>query len=95
MPPNRLSALFYVALAAGYGSGAYHASPDFGRYVERLIEFLDDHQADVYFEERVTDIAVFDGKISGVATDTGKVFTAKNYICNMDPLAAAKLIGLH
>jgi len=93
LPPDKLSALFYVGLLGGYGTGAYAPTGGFSAYVGRLTKFLTDRGADLYFEEPVTEIATHDKKISGVSTATGKTFTAKNYICGMDPQAAAQLIG--
>jgi len=93
LPPNKLSALFYVGLLGGYETGAYAPTRHFSYYVSRLTKFLADQGSDLYFEEQVTEINTHDGKISRVSTATGKVFTAKNYICGMDPQAAAQLIG--
>ena len=93
LPPNKLSALFFVGLLGGYGTGAYAPARHFSYFVDRLTKFLTDHGSDLYFEELVTEIATHDRKISGVSTATGKVFSAKNYICGMDPQAAAQLIG--
>jgi phytoene dehydrogenase-like protein len=93
LPPNKLSALFFVGLLGGYGTGAYAPARHFSYFVDRLTKFLTDHGSDLYFEELVTGIATHDRKISGVSTATGKVFSAKNYICGMDPQAAAQLIG--
>jgi all-trans-retinol 13,14-reductase len=93
LPPNKLSALFYVGLLGGYGTGAYAPTRSFSYYVSRLTKFLTDQGSDLYFEEQVTEIATHDREISGVSTATGKIFTAKNYICGMDPQAAAQLIG--
>jgi all-trans-retinol 13,14-reductase len=93
LPPNKLSVIFYTSLLGGYGTGAYAPTRHFSYYVNRLTKFLTDQGSDLYFEEQVTGITTHDGKISGVSTATGKVFTAKNYICGMDPQAAAQLIG--
>ena len=93
LPPNAVSLLFYVGLVGGYGDGAYHARPNFGHYVRRLGKFLVDHQADLYFEEPVVSIDIRTGQVAHVTTASGKVFTAKQYLCGMDPQAAAGMIG--
>ena len=93
LPPNKLSVLFYVGLLGGYGTGAYAPTLGFSYYINRLTRFLTDQGSDLYFEEQVTKITTHDRKISGVSTTTGKTFAATNYICGMDPQAAAKLIG--
>jgi all-trans-retinol 13,14-reductase len=93
LPPDKLSVLFYVGLLGGYGTGAYAPTRGFSCYINRLTRFLTDQGSDLYFEEQVTEITTQGRKISGVSTATGKTFTAKNYICGMDPQAAAELIG--
>jgi phytoene dehydrogenase-like protein len=93
LPPDKLSLLFFVGVLGGYGSGAYSPTKHFKYYIERLAQFVTDHGGDLYFEERVTGIAMKDGSISGVSTESGKSFTARNYICGMDPQKSAALIG--
>lgn len=93
LPPNRLSCLFFIGLLGGYGTGAYSPTKFFRYYVHRLVRFVEDFGGDVYVEEAVKEIRVSGREITGVTTVTGKMFTAENYICNMDPQAAAALIG--
>ncbi|MGI9288921.1 MAG: phytoene desaturase family protein, partial [Pseudomonadales bacterium] len=93
LPPDKLSVLFYIGLLGGYGTGAYSPTKHFKYYIERLVAFVTDHNGDVYFEECVTGFCTAAGQISGVTTASGKTFTAKRYICGMDPQAAAGLIG--
>ncbi len=93
LPPDKLSLLFYVGLLGGYGTGAYSPTKHFKYYIQRLTRFVTDHDGDLYFEERVTEISTNNGSISGVTTASGKTFTAKNYICGMDPQKSAELIG--
>ena len=92
LPPNKLSILFFLGVLGGYGTGAYSPTKQFKYYMERLVQFITDHRGDIYFEELVTAIATTNGSISGVTTASGKTFTAKNYICGMDPQKAAELI---
>jgi phytoene dehydrogenase-like protein len=93
LPPDKLSLLFYVGLLGGYGTGAYSPTKHFKYYIQRLARFVTDHDGDLYFEERVTEISTNNGSISGVTTASGKNFSAKNYICGMDPQKSAELIG--
>ena len=93
LPPDKLSLLFYVGVLGGYGSGAYSPSKHFKYYIERLARFITDHGGDLYFEERVSAISANNGSICGVTTESGKTFTAKNYISGMDPQKSAELIG--
>lgn len=93
LPPDKLSMLFYLGVLGGYGTGAYAPTRHFKYYMKRLTKFIADHEGDIYFEEFVTGISTKNGAISGVTTASGKRFTAKNYICGMDPQKAAELIG--
>lgn len=93
LPPDKLSLLFFVGVLGGYGTGAYSPTKHFKYYIQRLAKFVTDHGGDLYFEERVTAISTNHGSISGVTTASGKTFTARNYICGMDPQKSAELIG--
>lgn len=93
-PPNELSMLGYVGLFGGYNTGAYYPTKHYKYYIERIAKFIQDNNGEIFYEESVNSIEEQNGKITGVTTVSGKKFTAKNYICNMDPQAAAKLIGL-
>ena len=93
LPPNELSVLYFISLLGGYGSGAYYPTRHFKYYMRRLVSFVEEHDGAVYFEEEVVNICAGDGAVTDLITRSGKTFTAKNYICNMDPQAAAGLIG--
>jgi all-trans-retinol 13,14-reductase len=93
LPPDKLSLLFYIGVLGGYGTGAYSPTKHFKYYIGRLAKFVTDHGGDLYFEECVTEISTKNGSISGVTTVSGKTFTARNYICGMDPQKSAELIG--
>ena len=93
LPPDKLSLLFYLGVLGGYGTGAYSPTKHFKYYIQRLAKFVTEHGGDLYFEERVTAISTNNGSISGVTTASGKTFTARNYICGMDPQKSAELIG--
>ncbi len=94
-PPERLSIFAYAGLFGGYNLGAYYPTKHYKYYVDRLADFITEHEGcHIYYETPVTAINVTDGQISGVETSDGKTFSAKKYICNMDPKAAAEMIGL-
>ena len=59
----------------------------------RVISFVEEHDGAIYFEEEAVNICTRDDAVTEVKTRSGKTFTAKNYICNMDPQTAAGLIG--
>ena len=85
--------LYFIGLLGGYGSGAYYPTRHFKYYMQRLVSFVEEHSGAVYFEEEVVSIDAGDDAVTEVRTRSGKTFTAKNYICNMDPQTAAGLIG--
>lgn len=93
LPRERLSCLFYIGLLGGYGSGAYAPSEFFKGYIDRLVAFIQSRGGDLYLEEKVTAISSSGRTINGVTTISGKTFSADHYICNMDPQAAAHMIG--
>ncbi len=95
LPPNRLSLFSYAGLFGGYNTGSYYPTKHFKYYVDRLAGFITDHEGcHIYYETKVTKFDVKDGKIAGVETEDGKRFEAKeNFVCNMDPQSAAKMIG--
>jgi len=94
-PPERISAFIYIGLLAGYGTGAYYPTKHFKYYTERLAQFITDHEGcHIYYETEVSKINHSDKKIESVETKDGKTFTAKHYICNMDPQKAATMMGV-
>ena len=94
-PPNRLSIFAYAGLFGGYNLGAYYPSKHFKYYVNRLANFITSHDGcHIYYETEVTKINTDGAKVTSVETADKKIFTAKQFICNMDPKSAAKkLIG--
>lgn len=106
LPPKELSFFVYIALFGGYNTGAYYPTKHFKYYVDRLTNFITDHEGcHIYYETEVTKINTEGNKIISVEAKSGKkygntesdkikTFTAKNYICNMDPQKASKMIGI-
>ncbi|MBI2990176.1 MAG: NAD(P)/FAD-dependent oxidoreductase [Candidatus Magasanikbacteria bacterium] len=94
-PPHRLSIFAYAGLFGGYNLGAYYPSKHFKYYVNRLADFITSHDGcHIYYETEVTKINTKGKEVASVETKDKKVFTAKQFICNMDPQTAAKkLIG--
>ena len=93
LPPNKLSMAFFLGVLGGYGTGAYVPNKHFKYYMERLTRYITDNGGDIYFEENVSEISTANGSISGVTTTSGKTFTAKHFLCGMDPQKAAEMIG--
>jgi len=95
-PPERLSLLMYVALFGGYNTGAYSPTKHFKYYIDRLAQFITDHDGcHIYYETEVNKINTKSGKVVSVETKNGKTFTAENFICNADPKKMSQLIGLN
>lgn len=94
-PPNELSIFAYSALFGGYNTGAYYPAKHYRYYVDRLEKFITDHEGcHFYYQSKVIKINTQRRRVASVVTEEGKTFTADTFICNMDPQAAAKMIGL-
>ena len=93
-PPNELSLFPYAGLFGGYNIGAYYPTKHYKYYIERLAKFITDHEGcHIYYETPVNKINTDKENVLSVETKDGKIFTAGNYLCNMDPQSAAKIIG--
>ncbi len=96
LPPERLSVIMYAALMGGYGTGAYYPTRHYEQHVNELAGVVTSAPGcDIFYETRVTRFEVAKGRVTRVVTQDGKELTAaRGFICNMDPQAAAALIGL-
>jgi phytoene dehydrogenase-like protein len=93
-PPEELSIFPYVGLFSGYNKGAYYPEKHFKFFVDRLTEFITDHDGcHIYYETEVTGIHLAKDRIEKVSCRNGKEFKADKFICNMDPQKASHLIG--
>ncbi len=94
LPPEKLSVLPFAALFGGYGSGAYYPTKHFKYYIDRLAQFITDHEGcHIYYETEVTKINTEGNQVTSVETKNGKTFTAKRFICNADPQKIAHTMG--
>jgi len=94
-PPEDLSIFPYAGLFGGYNTGSYYPTKHFSYYIKRLAQFITDHEGcHIYYETEVNKINTEGEQITSIETKNGKVFTAPNFICNMDPQAAAHMIGI-
>lgn len=93
LPPNKLSIFSYIGLFGGYNTGSYYPTKHFQHYVDRLAQFITNHEGcHIYYETEVTNIKTEGDRVVGLKTKEGKIFAAKNYICNMDPQKALTLV---
>lgn len=94
-PPNELSIFAYTGLFGGYNTGAYYPTKHFNHFIQTITDFITSKDdCHIYYETPVSKIVVDHGKVTGVLTEDGKVFTADKYICNVDPqFVSHKLIG--
>jgi len=93
-PPDEISIFPYVGLYGGYNTGAYAPTKHFEYYIQRIAETIEEQPGcHIYYEAEVVKFNEESGRITSVETKDGKVFSAPNFICNMDPQAAAHLIG--
>lgn len=93
-PPDEISIFPFVGLYGGYNTGSYAPTKHFEYYIDSLANAITKQDGcHIFYETEVTAIHEKDGKIVSVDTQNGKTFTAETIVCNMDPQAAAKLIG--
>tara|TARA_Y100000310_G_scaffold345616_1_gene467342 strand:- start:241 stop:1899 length:1659 start_codon:yes stop_codon:yes gene_type:complete len=93
-PPEELSIIAYAVLMCGYNRGTYYPTKHFRFFVGEIANLIKNQKGcDIFYETQVNKIHTKGNKVVGVGTTNGKKFKAKNYICNMDPQAASKLIG--
>jgi phytoene dehydrogenase-like protein len=94
LPPRDVSFLLHVALVHGYDRGAYYPRKHFGHFVETFANVLRDAPGcALLLEHEVERIQVESGRVTGIHTKNGQVFTAKRYISNVDPHRTASLAG--
>ncbi len=93
-PPKNLSLFVYAGLFGGYNTGAYYPTKHFAYYIQRIADFITEHKGcHIYYETEVTEIRTEGNRVQSVRTSDGKTFTAPQFICNMDPQKASKMIG--
>jgi all-trans-retinol 13,14-reductase len=96
LPPSEVSLLLHVALVRGYDRGAYYPEKHYRHFIERLASYVKSQPGcDVLLETEVDRILVENGRVSGVRTKRGQVFSAERYISNVDPRQTARLVGEH
>ena len=95
LPPEQLSLLGFIGLFGGYNTGAYYPTKHFKYYIDRLAQFITDHEGcHIYYETEVNSVQTENGKVVSVGTKNGKTFRGANFICNGDPQKMASVIGL-
>lgn len=93
-PPNELSILAYVSLFAGYNEGAYYPTKHFKYFIERLTQVINAQpNCATYYNTQITGFEKHGKALSAVICEDGRRFTAKTFVCNMDPQKAASLIN--
>lgn len=93
-PPSDLSIFPYAQLLCGYNTGAYYPTRHFQHVVESLARYVEDHGGCILYETPVEHIEVVQGRVASVDAAGGRRFQARRYICNADPQATARMIGL-
>lgn len=104
LPPARLSFFAWVMLFVGYCRGAYYPERHFEHVIDALVRTIEAGGGEVCLRQRVIDF-VFEGeRMVGVRAEAvddrgigaGEITTHRGraVVCNMDPRAAAELIGL-
>lgn len=103
LPPDHLSFFAWVMLFAGYGRGAYYPKHHFHDVVDALVETLEAHGGVLRTRAKVVAFHLDTGGARGVrvelqdehgvGTGTFEDVWGGEVVCNMDPQAAAALIG--
>ena len=94
LPPKQLSIFPYAALFCGYNGGAYYPTKHYKYYIDRIAKSITDHRGcHIFYETFVTKINSDGDRVTSVQTQGGRTFSAPTIICNIDPKAAAKMIG--
>jgi len=92
--PKDLSIFIYAGLLGGYNTGAYYPTKHFKYYIQRIADFITEHDGcHIYYETEVTEIRTEGNRVASVETRDGKTFEAPSFICNMDPQRASTMIG--
>ena len=105
LPPNDLSFLVWAALFNAYGKGAYYPTGHFNHVVDAILDSIRSHHGELVPNQRVVGFIIEQSTVRGVYTQsvdpaTGvcsgqkQVHYGRQVICNFDPKAAARLIGL-
>jgi len=103
LPPRRLSFFAWVMLFVGYCRGAYYPERHFEHVINSLVGTIESSGGEVILGQRVIDF-LFDGdRLKGVraeVVDARGIAEGErvdhfggDVICNMDPRAAATIIG--
>lgn len=104
-PPRELSFLVWLALENGYLEGAYYPEKHYEHVILTLAKYIKDNEGEIKTNTLVNNFYLDGNTMKGVfAQDvdpkTGigigepQLLRAKNIICNSDPKATAKLIGI-
>ena len=94
LPPKELSIFPYAALFCGYNGGAYYPTKHYKYMIDRIAQSITSRRGcHIFYETLVTKINVEGDRVTSVETQDGRTFTARTIICNIDPKAAAKMIG--
>jgi phytoene dehydrogenase-like protein len=94
LPPSEVSFLLQVALVAGYDRGAYYPVHHYGDLVDRIVRTITDAPGcSVELREEVDRIEVEGARVARVHTKSGRAWTARTVISNIDPARTATLLG--
>jgi len=95
LPPYKLAIFAYVGLFCGYNTGAYYPTKHYKFYFDSVANsIVENRGCHIFYKSLVTKIHSSGARITGVETKDGRLHTAKTIVCNMDPQAAAKMIGI-
>jgi all-trans-retinol 13,14-reductase len=94
LPPGEVSLLLHVALVRAYDRGAYYPEKHYRHFVDSVASYVRSRPGcELLLETEVERILVDRGRVTGVRTTRGEIFTAERYVSNVDPRRTASLIG--
>jgi len=92
LPPAQVSFLLQVALVSGYDQGAWYPVHHYGDLIDRVAGRITDAPgSSIVFGEEVDHLAVEGDRVIGVHTRSGRTWTGRTIISNIDPARTATL----
>jgi phytoene dehydrogenase-like protein len=87
LPPSRLSyQLFAIANASYLEYGPYHVKGTSQALSNAFVDAIEEHGGTVRLRDGATKIAVKNGKVTSVTTDSGETIKCDYVVCNANPI---------
>lgn len=94
LPPRDVSLLLHAALVCAYDRGAFYPEKHYYHFVDVIADAVRSRPGcALLLEHEVDKIEVEKGRVAAVTTRSGKRFTARRVISNVDPKRTAALVA--